>query len=110
MALDAVLVEDRLNFLDVAEMSFAVAIAVDWVGNWLPKETLKIAKLSLIEKGIKPSFNEAGTRMFWINSVNNWNAVCHGGMITAALVTADLDPDLALCLGAADQEQDRFQF
>ena len=83
------------HFLDVAEMSFAVALAVDWVGEWLPKKTLNLAKSSLIEKGIKPSFNEGGTRMFWINSTNNWNAVCHGGMITAALVTADIDPELS---------------
>ena len=83
------------HFLDVAEMSFGVALAIDWVGAWLPKETIKLAKTSLIEKGIIPSFNEGGTRMFWINSSNNWNAVCHGGMITAALVIADVNPELA---------------
>ena len=83
------------HFLDVAEMSFAVALAIDWVGEWLPKETVMLAKTSLIEKGIKPSFHEGGTRMFWINSTNNWNAVCHGGMITAAIVTADIDPELS---------------
>ncbi|NQU52875.1 MAG: heparinase II/III family protein, partial [Bacteroidetes bacterium] len=83
------------HFLDIAEMSFAVALATDWVGKWLPKETVKLAKNSLIEKGIKPSFNETGTRMFWINSINNWNAVCHGGMITASLVIADVNPELA---------------
>ena len=83
------------HFLDIAEMSFAVALATDWVGEWLPKETVNLAKSALIEKGILPSFNEGGTRMFWINSTNNWNAVCHGGMITAALVVADVDPELA---------------
>ena len=83
------------HFLDVAEMSFAVALAVDWVGAWLPRETVTTAKISLIEKGLKPSYNEGGTRMFWINSVNNWNAVCHAGMITAALTIADVDAELA---------------
>lgn len=83
------------HFLDIAEMSFAVALATDWVGQWLPKETIKLAKSSLIEKGIIPSFNEGGTRMFWINSSNNWNAVCHGGMIAASLAIADIDPELA---------------
>jgi len=83
------------HFLDVAEMSFAVAIAIDWVGKWLPNKTVQLAESSLIEKGIKPSFNDGGTRMFWINSTNNWNAVCHGGMIAAALVIADKDPELA---------------
>ena len=83
------------HFLDIAEMSFAVALATDWVGAWLPKETLALAKSSLIEKGIRPSFNEGGTRMFWINSTNNWNAVCHGGMIAASLAIADINPELA---------------
>lgn len=83
------------HFLDIAEMSFAVALAVDWVGKDLPKATVALAKKSLIEKGIKESFNESNPRMFWINSSNNWNAVCHGGMVAAALVVADVAPELA---------------
>jgi hypothetical protein len=83
------------HFLDIAEMSFAVAMAIDWVGDFLPASTVTLAKVNLIEKGIIPSFNEGGTRMFWINSSNNWNAVCHGGMIAASLVVADINPELA---------------
>jgi len=83
------------HFLDVAEMSFGVALAVDWAGDDLPKETVAKAKKSLIEKGIQKSFNEANDRMFWISSSNNWNAVCHGGMIAAALAVADINPELA---------------
>lgn len=83
------------HFLDVAEMSFAVALAIDWTGEWLPKSTVELAKISLIEKGLKPSFNEGGIRMFWINSYNNWNAVCHSGMIAAALMVFDKNPELA---------------
>lgn len=83
------------HYLDVAEMSFAVALAVDWAGKYLPDETVALAKTSLIEKGINPSFDESGPRMGWINGSNNWNAVCHGGMIAASLVIADLDPELA---------------
>ncbi|MBT6767164.1 MAG: hypothetical protein HOA90_21745, partial [Prolixibacteraceae bacterium] len=83
------------HYLDVAEMSFAVALGIDWVGKWLPKETVQLAKNSLIEKGIKPSFDESNRRMFWISGTNNWNAVCHGGMIAAALVTADINPELS---------------
>jgi Heparinase II/III-like protein len=83
------------HFLDVAEMSFAVAIAIDWTGEFLPKSTIQLAKKSLVEKGIKPSYNEAGERMFWINSSNNWNSVCHGGMVAASLAVADIEPELA---------------
>jgi len=83
------------HFLDVAEMSFAVALAIDWTGEFLPKSTVQLAKKSLIEKGIIPSYNEGGERMYWINSTNNWNSVCHGGMVAASLVVADIEPELA---------------
>jgi hypothetical protein len=82
------------HYLDVAEMAMAVALAVDWVGGDLPGSTVELAKNSLIEKGINPSYNEKGNTG-WINGSNNWNQVCHGGMIAAAIVTAEKDPELA---------------
>jgi len=81
------------HFLDVAEMSLAVAIALDWVGTDLPKATRDLAITSLIEKGIKPSYNEKDNS--WINNNNNWNQVCNGGMIAASVAIAEKDPDLA---------------
>jgi hypothetical protein len=83
------------HFLDVAEMSLAVALAVDWVGSDLPAATVELAKQSLINKGIKESYNGDNPRMGWINGSNNWNAVCHGGMIAASLAVADKEPELA---------------
>ncbi len=82
------------HFLDVAEMSLAVSLAVDWVGEWLPKTTVEMAKTALIEKGIKPSF--AGEKApGWVAGTNNWNQVCNGGMIAAAITIAEKDPELA---------------
>jgi len=83
------------HFLDVAEMSLAVAIAVDWAGSALPKASVELAKTSLIEKGIKPSFGgkeDPG----WVSGTNNWNQVCNGGMIAAAIAIAEKDPELAV--------------
>ena len=82
------------HYLDVAEMSLAIALAIDWVGHKLPKETVALAKKNLIEKGLMPSFNKKGNTG-WINGTNNWNQVCHGGMIAAAIVIAEDDPELA---------------
>ncbi len=49
------------HYLDVAEASFGVAIAVDWVGVDLPPETVKMAIDALINKGIQPGFMESAT-------------------------------------------------
>ncbi|MCE5347893.1 MAG: heparinase II/III-family protein [Bacteroidales bacterium] len=81
------------HYLDVAEMSLAVAIAVDWVGSYLPKKTLELAKNALIEKGIKPSYIKGNYG--WVNGGNNWNQVCNGGMIAASIAIAEKDPELA---------------
>jgi len=81
------------HYLDVAEMSVAVAIALDWTGNDWPADTRELALKTLIEKGIQPSYSEK--EMSWIKVNNNWNQVCHGGMIAASLAIAGKDPALA---------------
>lgn len=82
------------HYLDVAEMSLAVAIAVDWAGEALPDSTLKMAKQALIEKGIAPSFVNR-SKHHWLKGSNNWNQVCHGGLVAAAIAVADDAPELA---------------
>ncbi len=82
------------HYLDVAEMSLALALAVDWAGKDLPAATVTAVKKNLIEKGIKPSYNKKGNTG-WVNGTNNWNQVCHGGMIAAAIVVAEEEPELA---------------
>ncbi|NND05474.1 MAG: hypothetical protein HKN87_03760 [Saprospiraceae bacterium] len=82
------------HYLDVAEMSFAVALALDWTAGDLPTETQDLIIKSLIDKGIKPSYNKEGN-VGWINGRNNWNQVCNGGMIAASIAIAERDPALA---------------
>jgi hypothetical protein len=84
------------HYLDVGEMSMAVAFALDWTAGALPKETIELALNSLIEKGIKPSYdNKSRSNTWWINGNNNWNQVCNGGMIAASIAIAERDPELA---------------
>ena len=82
------------HFLDVAEMATAVAIGLDWTAGDLPASTRSFAIASLIEKGLLASFPETGPPG-WVDDTNNWNQVCNGGMIAAALVIADTDWPLA---------------
>lgn len=83
------------HFLDVAEMSMAVAIGLDWTAGDLPKSTIELAENALIEKGIKPSWPSDGKNPGWAYGNNNWNQVCNGGMIAASIAIAEKDPELA---------------
>jgi hypothetical protein len=83
------------HYLDVAEMSMAVATALDWTAGSLPKPTIELAKNTLIEKGIRPSFSGAREPAFLSRLTNNWNPVCNGSMIAAAIAIAEKDPELA---------------
>ena len=83
------------HFLDVGEMCLAVSLALDWTAGELPKSTIELAITSLIEKGIKPSHPEGGRPGWWVFGNNNWNQVCNGGMIAAAITIAERNPELA---------------
>lgn len=84
-----------LHFLDVGEMCLAIAIALDWTAGALPKSTINLAKKSLIEKGILPSWPEGGNHSHWAYGSNNWNQVCNGGMVAASIAVAEINPELA---------------
>jgi hypothetical protein len=83
------------HFLDVGEMSLAIALAIDWTAGNLPKTTIELAKKSLIEKGIKPSWPVNGSNPGWAYGTNNWNQVCNGGLVAASIAVADVEPELA---------------
>ena len=83
------------HYLDVAEMSMAVAFALDWTAGTLPPATITMAKNALIEKGIKPSWPASGNNPGWAYGTNNWNQVCNGGIIAASIAIAEVDPELA---------------
>ena len=48
-------------------------------------------KEAIIEKGLRTSLKEG----WWVSAENNWNQVCHGGLIVGALTILEDDPDLA---------------
>ena len=83
------------HFLDVGEMCLAIALALDWTAGDLPQPTIDLAKRSLIEKGIKPSWPEGGDHSHWAYGSSNWNQVCNGGMVAASIAVAELAPELA---------------
>jgi N-acetylneuraminic acid mutarotase len=81
------------HFLDVGEMSLAVAIALDWTHGDLPQSTVRLAQQALIEKGLKPGIPAKGKGRSYAQ--NNWNQVCNGGLAAAAIAVAEIEPELA---------------
>ncbi len=80
------------HFLDAAEMTAALAIGYDWLHAMLTQEQEAAIRTAILEKGIGPSY-EGHNR--WVLSDNNWNQVCHGGLIFGALALLEHEPDLA---------------
>ena len=79
------------HFLDVAEMTTALAIGYDWLFNDLPDKSRKIIAAAILKKGIEPSLKHKG----WAYGGNNWNQVCNGGIVTGALAIMEDHPQLA---------------
>lgn len=81
------------HFLDVAEMTMAVAIGYDWLYPQLSAESKKIIRDAIVYKGIYPSLDPKYNS--WLRVSNNWNQVCNAGMTYGALAVAEDHPGLA---------------
>jgi len=89
------------HFLDVAEMSTALGLGYDWLYDYLTPEERATIRTALVEKGLSfaPAAYAPGKspdkRLWWATAHHNWNQVCNGGLLTAALALADEEPALA---------------
>jgi Domain of unknown function (DUF4962)/Heparinase II/III-like protein len=81
------------HFLDVAEMTMAMAIGYDWLYNYLSPASRDIIKRAIIDKGITPSLEDKNN--YWLKSTNNWNQVCNAGITFGALTVYEDIPQLA---------------
>ncbi len=79
------------HFLDVAEMTMAVAIGYDWLFEDLSERARIEARSAILLKGIRES--QKGKHS-WLTSKNNWNQVCNAGMVFGALAIQEDYPDL----------------
>lgn len=80
------------HFLDTAELLMGVSLAYDWLYAELTPEQRDRVAAAIVEKGLKPSF---GPKMWWVSTTNNWNQVCHAGLIAGAVAVGDREPELA---------------
>ncbi len=81
------------HFLDVAEMTMAMAIGYDWLYNRLSPASRDAVKSAILQKGIDPSLKRGNNG--FLRSTNNWNQVCNGGMSYGALAIYEDMPEFA---------------
>ncbi len=82
------------HFLDVGEMAAAVALALDWAGEWISPEVIDLAREALVKKALLPGIASSENN-FFTGVTHNWNMVCNGGLSLAALVMFEEEPELA---------------
>ena len=82
------------HYLDVAEMTTAVAIGYDWLYDFLPNSTKQLIVGSIQEKALVHALEEyrTGDNNSWAKRETNWNVVCNTGMIIGALAIAEENP------------------
>ena len=79
------------HFLDVGEMTMAVAIGYDWLYDEMtPAQRATVAQ-AIIDKGLRPAESEADA--WFYRSEINWNSVCNAGMVYGALAVWEENPD-----------------
>lgn len=81
------------HFLDVAEMTMAVAIGYDWVYDRLKPESREIIREAILKKGLEPSLDSKYNS--WLRATHNWNQVCNAGMVFGALAILEDHPEIA---------------
>ena len=81
------------HYLDVAEMTMALAIGYDWCFSGLSNTSKATIRNAIIEKGIRTSF--ADPEAWWLHADNNWSQVCQAGIAFGAWAVHDFLPDTA---------------
>ena len=88
---------DRIHYLDVAEMTTAVAIGYDWLYDVLAPSTRQLVVHSIKTKALDLVVEEynTGNADSWAKRETNWNVVCNTGMVLGALAIEEHYPELA---------------
>ena len=81
------------HFLDVAEMTMAVAIGYDWLYDKLSPASRATIKEAILKKGLEPSLDSKYNS--WLKAEHNWNQVCNAGMTYGAMAIYEDNPELA---------------
>jgi hypothetical protein len=81
------------HFLDVAEMTHALAIGYDWLHSDLSPEDRTVIRRAIVGKGLDEAIKIYQDHRWWTVVTHNWNQVCNGGIALGALAVAEDEPE-----------------
>lgn len=99
------------HFLDVGEMTMAVAIGFDWLYDNISEENKKTIENAVREKAFTPSKNNKYN--YFYRRAYNWNQVCNAGLLYGAIAFKDELPEeadniITRCLESNPQALDTY--
>jgi hypothetical protein len=86
------------HFLTTAIQASAVGMGLDWFDAELTEEQKATITRSIVENGMKPALECYELRTiggWWTTCNHNWNQVCNGGLMIAAMSIAEREPKIA---------------
>ncbi|MCS7464144.1 heparinase II/III family protein [Paenibacillus doosanensis] len=90
---------DKKEFLNTAEITAGMGIGYDWLYERLTQEQRDTIRQAMVDKGLQKALDAHNNKAWWsvrTDPVNNWSAVCNGGIIVGALAIGDEEPVQAL--------------
>ena len=83
------------HFLDTGIGAFDFALAYDGLFDYLDEHQKTILKQAVLKNVLLPAkFQMEHHKAWWNIGTNNWNGICNGGLIMAALAMYEDDPVL----------------
>jgi len=88
------------HFLDTGISGFDIALAYDGLYDYLSEQQKTILRNAALKNLFLPAQKQMAENKFWHRSTNNWNGICNGGVIMAALAMYESDEALMSSLVA----------
>lgn len=80
------------HFLDAGIGAFDFAMVYDGLYEYLSDARKKTLRDAVIRHVLVPGKKQMEKRIWWSTANNNWNGICNGGIIMAALAMYEEDP------------------
>ncbi len=82
------------HFLDAGIGAFNIALAYDGLYEFLGPTRRERLRQAVLRHVLQPALVQLKKNVWWSTANHNWNGICNGGIIMAALALYETDPSL----------------